>query len=85
MQTKIQNTNETTFYRKTRLSNLDKGELFYDNNIEFELVYTEHAIMIGLTVEEFDGTKRVGQFSDDHKVLVRIKNPLNTEANGKNI
>lgn len=79
MQSKMET--NVAYYRKTKLHNLQKGDIFHHNMVDWELVYTEHAIIVGLTVEEHDGKRRVGQFSDDEKVLIKISDPINVSNN----
>ena len=75
--TQLKMETNVAYYRRTKLSNLEIGTIFHHAQTDWELVYTQHAIMIGLTVEEHDGKKRVGQFSDDELVLIKIQNPIN--------
>lgn len=65
-------------YRRTLLENINIGDTFLHNGVEFEKIYDKHAIMVGLTVEEHDGSRRIGQFADDTLVLVKLK-PIDEE------
>lgn len=68
------------YYRKTALHNLEIGEKFLFENTLFELIYNEHAIMVGLTIEKFEhngsNQRQVMSFKDDQEVLIKIKQPI---------
>lgn len=71
------------YYRMVKLHTVDKGETFLYQNTPFELIYNEHAIIVGLTKDEFehDGKKgrQVMTFKDDQEVLVKIQEPITNE------
>lgn len=68
------------YYRKCKLHTLEIGEEFVFNGTDFKLIYKEHAICVGLTVEKFEHQGRKAQqvlsFADKETVLVLIKNPI---------
>ena len=72
---------DNQYYRKTKLSALQKGDEFVYSGVEFELIYDEHAIMVGLTKEQFEGKRQVQTFGDLQDVLVPIQLPETVENN----
>jgi len=71
------------YYRKTKLSSLEIGAEFLHENTLFSLIYNEHAIMVGLTKDQFkhngkDG-RQVMTFPDDQEVMIQVLNPTENE------
>lgn len=67
------------FYKKVKLSSLELESKFLYEGTLFELVANSHAILVGLTVDEFKSNGKADLarqplcFKDDDMVLIRLK------------
>mgnify|MGYP000533144725 CR=1 FL=1 len=65
------------YFELLPINKLNKGDLFLFQNTQFELIYNEHAINVGLTTDSFKhegkNQRQVMSFPDDEKVLIKVE------------